>query len=61
MKGTSGGNSSSSGRRFSTEEMELRVAMGTAWSGEATCAFYRAREEGSGQGGGRSGSGGPQH
>jgi hypothetical protein len=46
-----------SGWRFVIEEMELRVGMSVAWSGEATGAFYRGREEGSGQGGGRSGGG----
>jgi hypothetical protein len=54
MKGASGGNSSSSGRRFGIEEMELSVGMCVAASGEAKGAFYRGRKEGSGQGGGRS-------
>jgi hypothetical protein len=49
------------GWRFVIEEMELRVGMGVAWSGEATCAFFSGREEGSGQGGGRSGGGGARH
>jgi hypothetical protein len=46
MKGTSDDNSSSPGRRFGIEEMELRVGMAAVWSGEATDAFYRGREEG---------------
>jgi hypothetical protein len=54
MKGNGGGNSSLSGRHFGIEEMELRVGMGAAVSGEAKGAFYRGRVEGSGQGGGRS-------
>jgi hypothetical protein len=47
-KGAGGGNSSSSGQRFDIEEMELRVGMGAAASGEAKGTFYRGREEGSG-------------
>jgi hypothetical protein len=54
MKGTSSGNSSSSGQRFGMEERELRVGMGLAASGEAKGTFYRGREEGSGQGVGQS-------
>jgi hypothetical protein len=41
MKGTGGGNSSSSGRRFGIEVMELRVGMLAAASGEAKGTFYR--------------------
>jgi hypothetical protein len=51
MKGISGGNSSSLGQCFSIEERELRVGMGATASGDAKGAFYRGREEGSGQGG----------
>jgi hypothetical protein len=54
MKGTSSDNSSSSGQLFGMEERELRVGMGLAASGEAKGAFYRGREEGSGQGVGQS-------
>jgi hypothetical protein len=50
MKATGGDNSSSSRRCFSIEEMELRVGMVVAVSGEDKGAFYRVRDKGSGQG-----------
>jgi hypothetical protein len=44
MKGTSNGNSSSSGQRFSIEERELRVGMAAAANGEVIGTFYGVEE-----------------
>jgi hypothetical protein len=44
MKGTSNGNSCSSGQRFSIEDRELRVGMAAAVNGEVIDTFYRVEE-----------------
>jgi hypothetical protein len=46
MKGTGGGNSSSSGQRFDIEEMDLMVGMGAVVSGKAKGAFIGAERWG---------------